>query len=479
MNKLRITVFILAMGICPVLLLGQNRPLPDKLTDRSDENTAFWKEFRWLRADHIMEKSVADEDLTEAETFSWDGDVWVPSSLTNYEYDSGQIVTIDNSYHDGQSYLLQMRNIFIYSNGRLAENVMQVLNFFTMELENNFRTLNSYTESGGNILLSQIIEEEWQNETWVPVYQENYTFDNGVITSGISYEYVNGTPEERDRFTVTVSNDTTYITTDVRDAGEWVPIEREIYPGYTPAELFDYFTKTLDEIYTMMFSVSLISIDYPDYILQVYSNGGWDNEEAQVTSKVYANPSDPSTLILISKDYDVWNGTWVTEEIEEIHYNQKSVPDSSLFKMFMESEFVPYYRDIYTYDEGMHLTEILTSFDSGAGFQNYIRHELRYGGSSTSVEEPEEVITRFELEPAYPNPFNPVTNITYRIAETGKVSISVFDVVGREVADLYNGVQNAGRHTLQFDAGNLSSGTYFVVMRGANYYRVSGITLIK
>ncbi len=70
----------------------------------------------------------------------------------------------------------------------------------------------------------------------------------------------------------------------------------------------------------------------------------------------------------------------------------------------------------------------------------------------------------FRLEANYPNPFNPSTVIGYSVRTQNlasvRVKLSVYDVLGREVAVLVNGVQAAGFHEVRFDASNLSSGMY-------------------
>lgn len=76
------------------------------------------------------------------------------------------------------------------------------------------------------------------------------------------------------------------------------------------------------------------------------------------------------------------------------------------------------------------------------------------------VEPPHNVPMQYSLSQNYPNPFNPSTKIDYALKETGKVSIIVYDVLGREVTTLVNGVQSAGQHSVTFNANNLPSGVY-------------------
>jgi hypothetical protein len=61
----------------------------------------------------------------------------------------------------------------------------------------------------------------------------------------------------------------------------------------------------------------------------------------------------------------------------------------------------------------------------------------------------------------YPNPFNPSTMIHYRLTADGRVTLAVYDILGREVAVLVNEKQEAGVHEVRFDAGGLAGGCYF------------------
>jgi len=83
------------------------------------------------------------------------------------------------------------------------------------------------------------------------------------------------------------------------------------------------------------------------------------------------------------------------------------------------------------------------------------------------------------LERAYPNPFNPVTNITFGIESDGLVSVKVFDVTGREIADLANGVYSAGYHIIDWDASNSPSGMYFLKAEFGGITETQKLMLLK
>lgn len=91
---------------------------------------------------------------------------------------------------------------------------------------------------------------------------------------------------------------------------------------------------------------------------------------------------------------------------------------------------------------------------------------LLVAGSTTGVETTMALPDKFELGQNYPNPFNPSTRIEYRLAQAGRVRLTVFDMLGREVKILVNGSMAAGQHTASWDGTDsrgerLASGIYF------------------
>ncbi|MFA4840024.1 MAG: ice-binding family protein, partial [Candidatus Neomarinimicrobiota bacterium] len=100
----------------------------------------------------------------------------------------------------------------------------------------------------------------------------------------------------------------------------------------------------------------------------------------------------------------------------------------------------------------------------------------------TSVEN-DVVPQAFSLDQIYPNPFNPSTKIQYTIGNAGLVSLKVYDVLGREVATLVNGNQEAGSYTVPFNTSeaklNLSSGMYFYRLEAGSFVSTKKLILMK
>jgi hypothetical protein len=100
-------------------------------------------------------------------------------------------------------------------------------------------------------------------------------------------------------------------------------------------------------------------------------------------------------------------------------------------------------------------------------------------GAITGVENSQEVPAGFVLEQNYPNPFNPTTVVTYLLPVASNVKLIVYDVLGRPVATLVNERQAAGRHSVKFDAGGLSSGVYFYRLQAGNFVRTKKMILVQ
>lgn len=87
----------------------------------------------------------------------------------------------------------------------------------------------------------------------------------------------------------------------------------------------------------------------------------------------------------------------------------------------------------------------------------------------------------FSLMQNFPNPFNPSTTIKFNLPVDSRVSLTIYDAVGREIAVLVNGDLSAGEHSYPIDARrmNLSSGVYFFTLRSADFQKTMRMTLLK
>jgi hypothetical protein len=103
--------------------------------------------------------------------------------------------------------------------------------------------------------------------------------------------------------------------------------------------------------------------------------------------------------------------------------------------------------------------------------------------TGTAVENVGIAPQQFALSQNYPNPFNPSTKIQYSLEKAGIVSLKVYNVLGREVATLVNGRQEAGSYTVPFGINNgtfsLSSGVYFYRLEAGSFVSTKKLLLMK
>jgi hypothetical protein len=104
-----------------------------------------------------------------------------------------------------------------------------------------------------------------------------------------------------------------------------------------------------------------------------------------------------------------------------------------------------------------------------------LKMNLLVGNSNNSTQLPDV----FSLEQNYPNPFNPVTKITYSVPKQSLVTIKIYDILGREVAALVNGVNQAGIYEVEWNAMNYASGVYLYKMTAGDYTNVKKMVIIK
>ena len=105
--------------------------------------------------------------------------------------------------------------------------------------------------------------------------------------------------------------------------------------------------------------------------------------------------------------------------------------------------------------------------------------DLSLSGTAAGVAEQTAQPLAYTLSQNFPNPFNPSTVIQYQIPGAGPVRLTVYDILGREVATLVDGVQQPGTHEARFDGGGLASGVYLYRIQAAGFVQQRKMILQK
>ena len=85
----------------------------------------------------------------------------------------------------------------------------------------------------------------------------------------------------------------------------------------------------------------------------------------------------------------------------------------------------------------------------------------------------------FALSQNYPNPFNPQTTISFTLEKSERARLAVYNVAGKEVAVLVDGIQSPGSHNVTFNASSLSSGIYYYRLEAAGAVVAKKMILLK
>ncbi len=118
-----------------------------------------------------------------------------------------------------------------------------------------------------------------------------------------------------------------------------------------------------------------------------------------------------------------------------------------------------------------------------SGTYNYRLKQIDFNGNYEYHNLSNEVVigvpSVFDLAQNYPNPFNPSTTINYQISAPGKVTLSLYDLNGREVKSLVNETKEAGYYSVSLNASDLSSGIYFYTLTSGNFVQTKKLSLVK
>ncbi len=120
---------------------------------------------------------------------------------------------------------------------------------------------------------------------------------------------------------------------------------------------------------------------------------------------------------------------------------------------------------------------MIGGYDGAAYVDNF---NVTRGGLLTSLDPVSNIVPeKFSLSQNYPNPFNPNTKIKFEIPKQSFVVLKVYDITGREVANLVSGIRSAGIYETEFDGSKLSSGTYFYRIEVDDFVQIKKMVLIK
>jgi hypothetical protein len=105
--------------------------------------------------------------------------------------------------------------------------------------------------------------------------------------------------------------------------------------------------------------------------------------------------------------------------------------------------------------------------------------KINFNGTINVKQISNEIPSAYSLKQNYPNPFNPKTIINFQLSMSNYVSLKVYDILGNKVETLVNEKISPGSYSVEWDASNYSSGTYFYKLETENFTEVKAMMLVK
>ncbi|MGF1669152.1 MAG: family 16 glycosylhydrolase [Balneolaceae bacterium] len=242
----------------------------------------------------------------------------------------------------------------------------------------------------------------------------------------------------------------------------------------------------------------------------------FDGGNMEVIKNPHQNEANPSNYVgrMIKNGGEFWGGAWLPIS-EEFAFDEDNYTIS--MKVWSPRENVPVLMKIeqqngtQDYEISVETTtsnewEVLIWDMSGAGFEekwdiitlifDMAAGQIGDGGPDftwyfddieiftseipTSTEQHDDSVPEtFKLKQNYPNPFNPTTNIQFELSEISEITLDVYDIMGRHVANLANGLYRSGQHIVRFDASDLASGLYIYRLHTGAYVQTKKMLLLK
>lgn len=123
-------------------------------------------------------------------------------------------------------------------------------------------------------------------------------------------------------------------------------------------------------------------------------------------------------------------------------------------------------------------SSVRSDFGSVIGLEHGAGFEIEPEGPDNALLN-KDIPDEYSINQNFPNPFNPLTIIKFGIPEDNFVSIKIYDITGKEIAELLNDFKKAGRYEVKFNASAFASGVYYYKITAGSYVMIRKMILVK
>ncbi len=290
----------------------------------------------------------------------------------------------------------------------------------------------------------------------------------GIVMSSDTLKFIVGTPIVFFKDTSDNPQEFWTITKSPSNAPQWEATAATFYSelvSYTDSKEGNYINNSSVSM-TLTNSLDISGLKDPklSFWTKYAIESDWDYGQVEISTNngitwiplagLHTDPGSGDFQPLGQPVYDGFQSTWVKEEISLAGYS------SSQFKIRFELK-----SDESVTMDGWYLDDIGIIY---------------YDTTLTSLNEDQtQIVNEYLLEQNYPNPFNPSTKISWQVPVSSWQTLKIYDVLGNLVETLVSGYKEAGKHSIEFDAGGLSSGIYFYTLTSGFYSQTRKMILLR
>lgn len=391
---------------------------------------------------------------------NWDNGSWIDNkrNYTTTNLDGGVMETISQSK----------------SNGEWVNKTKMTMNFNLNMSDSTFRFLSVYSY-------------QWNAGTsaWDQMGRSEYLYDSNNFLIGIN-GYLNMGTLEIHYTRVTFANNNVgmpVLETDEKFNFGTQQFENEerityVYNNSNPKDLLheteavwisSAWQDTFKTSYTRNSMLNPLTI-----IEESITNGTTYQNQGRYQITYLPNGEDETEVI-----YSYWNtnsSAWMLNSRQSYTYTAFGEVDVYMFETYSNGNFNPWLRTTYTYDSNNKLSIELTEEYTSGSYQNEERKLYSYEPLSTGEKF---IVEDYSLQQNFPNPFNPSTTINFGLNAMSNVKLTVYNMLGQEVAVLVDKELPAGAHSIIFNASYLASGTYLYRLEAGNQVQTRKMLLMK
>jgi hypothetical protein len=400
----------------------------------------------------------------------WEKGKWNNYWINNYSYDLAENTkTIIVTKWNGENWNITGRVITKYNKNGL------MISLFDQEWNNDqwinsSRFTNQY-DSEGRLITSLL--EEWKDDQWMNINKTTNSYSNKGLKLSSLYEQWSWT--------------TGLIDYTERQSFAYDSLDHMV---------LQILKILINEVWTNRYRNTYSYDAYENVI--TWTRGPWENDNwVDGYRTIYAY--DSSNRLITELQSNWFNSSWVTLTRTTINYNATGNLISQLKEQYSNEQWVNLWQYLYSYDANNYILELnfnywnnntwlpgqgtfsfTDSTDNVQYFNSISRIVFHTIQSITNIKSDKvKVPSGYQLYQNYPNPFNPSTIIAYDIPIDGKVTIKIYDALGREVLTLVNKYQKAGDYSVVFNGNNLSSGVYYYKIKSNEYTFTKKMILLQ